>query len=91
MAKVVKVVNVENLTDEERGRLVKALKETSNSLARAEGEREYVSESIKKISDDLKLPKKMVSKLVKVHHKQNFDEEVAEHEQFEKLYKVVVK
>lgn len=91
MAKAVQVVNVENLTDEERSRLVKALKETSNSLARAEGEREYVSESIKKISTDLKLPKKMVSKLVKVHHKQNFDEEVAEHEQFERLYKTVTK
>jgi hypothetical protein len=50
-----------------------------------------VSESIKKISTDLKLPKKMVSKLVKVHHKQNFDEEVAEHEQFERLYKTVTK
>jgi hypothetical protein len=91
MAGAVKVVNVENLTDEERGRLVKALKETSNSLARAEGEQEYVREAIKKIADDLKLPKKTVTKLVKVHHKQNFDEECLEHEQFEKLYKIVTK
>lgn len=91
MAAAVKVVNVENLTEEQRAILVRALKETSNSLSRAEGEREYVRESIKKISDELKLPKKMVSKLVKVHHKQNFDEEVAEQEQFQHLYKVVTK
>lgn len=86
-----KVVNVENLTEQERGRLMTALKEMSSSLARAEGERTYVSEATKKVSEDLKLPKKVVSKLVKVFHKQNFDQEVAEHEEFEKFYKAVVK
>lgn len=91
MAQVVHTVNVENLSSEERTRLVQALKETSNALSRATGEKEFVREAIKKLSDDLKLPKKMVSKLVKVHHKQNFDEEVAEHEQFEKLYKAATK
>lgn len=87
----VKVVNVENLTDQERGQLMTALKEMSNALARAEGERTYVAEATKKIAEDLKLPKKVVSKLTKVYHKQNFDQEVAENEQFEKFYKAVVK
>ena len=62
MSQAVKVVNVENLTPEERTRLVQALKETSNALSRATGEKEFVRESIKKLSDDLKLPKKMISK-----------------------------
>jgi hypothetical protein len=37
------------------------------------------------------LPKKLVAKMVKVYHKQNYDEEVATHEQFETLYETIVK
>jgi len=33
----------------------------------------------------------LVAKVVKVYHKQNFDEEVAVHEQFETLYESVIK
>lgn len=84
-------VNVENLTTEERARLVAALREMSNSFARATGEREFIRESTKKIADDLKLPKKLIGKLVQAYNKQNFDEQVLEHEQFEKLYKAVIK
>ncbi len=86
-----KVVHVENLTEEERTRLVKALKDASDSRTRVEAEGEFAREVVKKIADDLKLTKKLVNKLAKVYHKQNFDEEVAEHEQFELLYKTVVK
>lgn len=82
---------VRSLSQEEKDRLLKAIKEMSNSLARAEGEAEYVREATKKISDDVKLDKKLVTKLVRAHHKQNFDELVAIQDQFEDLYKAVVK
>ena len=82
---------VTSLSQEQKDRLLKAIKEMSNSLARAEGEAEYVREATKKIADDVKLSKKLVNKLVKVYHKQNFDEEVAIHDQFEDLYKALVK
>lgn len=82
---------VRSLSQEEKDRLLKAIKEMSNSLARAEGEREYVSEATKKISDDVKLSKKLVSKLVKTFHKQNFEEEVAINNEFEDLYNSLVK
>ncbi len=84
-------VTVPSLSGEEKQKLSAALTETSKSLARAQGEKEYVREAIKKVSTDLKLPKKLVAKLVKVHYRQNFDEEVAEHEEFERLYQTVVK
>lgn len=84
-------VTIPTLSSEEKQQLFAALTETSKSLARACGEKEYVREAIKKVSDDLKLPKKLVSKLVKVHYKQNFDEECASNEEFEKLYQTVVK
>jgi hypothetical protein len=60
-------------------------------LTRQEGEKDYIKESITRICNDLKLPKKLVTRLVKVYHKQNYDEEVATHEQFEQLYETIVK
>lgn len=92
MAKAAKQpVDVESLTDEQRSKLMTVLKETSNSLARAESEREYVRDAKKALVKDLGLSTKMVSKLVKVHHKQSFDQEQHEHEEFEKLYLKVTK
>ena len=85
------VVHVENLTEDQRGRLVKALKDASDSHVRSEAESEYLREVVKKIAEDLKIPKKLVNALAKVYHKQNFDEVVEENKQFEQLYKTAVK
>lgn len=82
---------VRSLSQEEKDRLFKAIKEMSNSMARATGEAEYQREATKAIADDVKLSKKLVSKLVKVYHKQNFEEVVAIEDEFEDLYKAVVK
>lgn len=75
----------------DRDKLFKVVKECSDSMTRIEGENDLIKESISDISKQLQLPKKLVSRLVKVYHKQNFDEEVAVHEQFETLYETVVK
>jgi len=75
----------------DREKLLGVLKECSNSLTRMEGEKDYIKEATTNIAKDLQLPKKLVSKMVKVYHKQNYDEEVAVHEQFETLYETVVK
>jgi Trm5-related predicted tRNA methylase len=75
----------------DRDKLLGVLKELSASMARIEGERSFMKEASADISDQLKIPKKLVSKMAKVYHKQNYDEEVAVHEQFETLYESVVK
>jgi hypothetical protein len=50
-----------------------------------------VRESITETAKAMQLPKQLVSRLIKVYHKQNYDEEIAVHEQFETLYETVVK
>ena len=75
----------------DREKLLKVLRECSGSMTRLEGEKDSIKESVTQICNDLKLPKKIVSRLVKVYHKQNYDEEVATHEQFEQLYETIVK
>jgi uncharacterized FlgJ-related protein len=60
--------------------------EISSSLTRIEGERDFIREAIKNISEEYQLNKKTFRKLVKTYHKQNFSNEVADHEEFEQMY-----
>jgi hypothetical protein len=76
---------------EDRKKLLDVLRECSASMTRIEGEKDYIKESVNDICKKLDLPKRLVSRMVKVYHKQNYDEEVAVHEQFETLYETIVK
>jgi hypothetical protein len=72
-------------------KLLDMLREASNSLTRIESERDLIREMKSKVCDELQLEKKVINRMVKVYHKQTFQEEVAEHEQFETLYESIVK
>ncbi len=87
----VQQLTINQLSAPDREKLFKIVQECSNSLTRIDGEQDYIREAIAETAKQMQLPKKMVAKLVKVYHKQNFDEEVAVHEQFENLYESVVK
>ncbi len=76
---------------EDRKKLLDVLRECSASMTRMEGEKDYIKESLNDICKNLQLPKRLVARMVKVYHKQNYDEEVAVHEQFETLYETIVK
>ena len=87
----VKQITINQLSEPDRDKLFKVIKECSDSITRQDAEKDFVRESIADTSKNMQLPKKLVARLVKVYHKQNFDEEVAVHEQFETLYETVVK
>jgi len=87
----VQQLTINQLSAPDREKLFKIVQECSNSMTRIDGEKDYIREAITETAKQMQLPKKMVAKLVKVYHKQNFDEEVAVHEQFETLYESVVK
>jgi len=87
----VQQLSINQLSQPDREKLFKIIKECSDSMTRIDGEQDFIRESITETSKQMQLPKKLVARLVKVYHKQNFDEEVAVHEQFETLYETVVK
>ena len=76
---------------EDRQKLLKVIKDCSDSMTRAKSEKDFVREAVAEISEELEVPKRLVNRMVKVYHKQNYDEEVATHEQFEQLYETIVK
>jgi hypothetical protein len=87
----VKQLTINQLSEPDKEKLFKVIKECSDSMTRQDAEKDFVRESIAETAKNMQLPKKLVARLVKVYHKQNFDEEVAVHEQFETLYETVVK
>jgi hypothetical protein len=66
------------------------LAEISNSMTRVDAEKDLIRETIKDMSDQFQLSKKTLNKMARVYHKQNFQQEVAGHEEFEALYEQVV-
>jgi hypothetical protein len=78
-----------NLTPADKLKLEGALKDMSASMARVEAERDLQKNVIGDICEELDLNKKVFRKLAKTYHKQNFDQEVATHEEFEQLYETV--
>lgn len=74
----------------DRLKIKKMLGEISGSMTRMEAERDLIRETIKEMSQQFQLPKKTLSRMAKVYHKQNYTQEVAEHEEFEDLYETIV-
>jgi len=73
----------------DRKKIESALQEISNSLTRAEAERDFIKEVIKTTCEEHDLDKKIFRRMAKVYHRRNYSEEVAEHEQFETLYETI--
>ena len=69
-----------------RKSIKRCLDELSSSMTRIEGERELIKEAITNICEEYELSKKTFRRLAKTYHKQNFSNEVAEHEEFETMY-----
>lgn len=76
---------------EDRKKIKDAVQEISNSLTRVEAERDLIREIIKDVSDNHKIPRKIISKIAKTYHKQNLNQEIADHEDFVDLYDTVTK
>lgn len=74
---------------EQRKAIRKVLDELSNCMTRIEGERDYISETIKKLSEEYEINKKVLRRMAKTYHKQNFSKEIAENEEFETMYEQV--
>jgi phenylpyruvate tautomerase PptA (4-oxalocrotonate tautomerase family) len=79
------------LLDEDKKQIKSAIQEASNSLLRIDAEKDLIKEITETLFDTYKIPKKTISKIIRVYHKQSFNEEVASNEEFEDLYQSVTK
>lgn len=63
-----------------------AIEEISIHFQKIETENLAIKDVIDSIYDQYKLPKKIVKRLAKVHHKNTFSQQVVEDKEFEALY-----
>jgi hypothetical protein len=75
----------------DKAKVVGCLQEVSNSLTRIEAERDLIKEILQKMQDECEIPKKLSRKIAKVYHKRNYEEEVAQQNDFVDLYEIVAK
>ncbi len=74
----------------DRLKLKNQLAEGTYCLERVAAEREALKEIVAGIEEDFEIPKKVVNRLIKTMYKRDFAKEVAEHEDFETLYEMIV-
>jgi hypothetical protein len=68
-----------------------AIEESCNSKVRQDAEKALQKEIFETIKEELNIPKKIFNKMVSVYYKANFQEEVAQSEDFQILYEKVMK
>lgn len=65
--------------------------EVNDAMVRKSAEQKFISESIKIISDDFQIPKKIIQKMAKIYFNQNFDQVTAEDEAVATAYETIMK
>lgn len=75
---------------EDKRKIKSALTDASDSMYRIAAERDNIKEIINTVSKDYNIPKKIVSKMVKTYHKESYDKERAEADDFENYYESIV-
>ncbi len=75
----------------DREKILGCLQEISNSLTRIEAERDLIKDILQRMQDEFEMPKKLSRKLARVYHKRNFEEEVADQNDFQEVYETVAK
>lgn len=76
---------------EDRKRIRKVLGEISDSMTRIEAERNLISQTLDLLVEEYDIPKKTFSKLSKLNHKANADQEFAALDELETIYEEVFK
>jgi len=82
------MTTISNPTDQIK--IKKMLSEISDSFTRIEAERDLIKETIEALSDDFDIDKKILRKMARIYHKQNYSTVEAEQEELALLYESVV-
>jgi putative protein kinase ArgK-like GTPase of G3E family len=77
-------------TTDELDTLKKGMRELSDVYTMQEAQRDTVKSIIDELYQELKIPKKLIRKISKTYHKQNFSEVVAEQQELELFFEGIV-
>lgn len=75
---------------EDQKKIRQVMETISDSYTRIEAERDLIKDEIAGLAEKYELPKKLLSKMARTFHKNNYDEKAAEEEDFQNLYETIV-
>jgi len=61
------------------------VREISGSKTRIEGERDYIKEAVKELSEKHQIPKKLLNKFISDYHKSKFAESIGTNDEYQAL------
>ena len=82
-------VSINSLTETQKTDLKNAIREMNDSMTRVASERDFQKEALNNAADKTGVDKKIIRRMAKVYHRQNFTQEREEHEEFETLYETI--
>ena len=65
------------------------MNEISASYTRIDAERDFIKDAVESLSEDVGIPKKYLSKMAKIFHKENVSELISEIEDIEALIETI--
>lgn len=75
----------------DRKHIMDVMDEISASKTRAEAERDFQKEAINELHDKFKIPKRLLNRFAKAHHKASYTEELAVDSDFEAMVEILAK
>ena len=66
-----------------------ALHQISDSMTRMDAEKDHIKDILQLVQDETDVPKKYVSKMARIYHKQNLQQVKMENEDLEALYETI--
>lgn len=75
---------------DDRKKIMDAMGEISASMTRVEGEKSYIKETIADLHEKFGIPKKMLNRFARAHHKSSFHEELGADDEFEAMCQTLV-
>lgn len=79
-----------NLNEEQLKRLKGAIRELDVAMTQIQNQKEHIKQIISDVHDEIDIEKKLVRKMAKVYHKQNFATVKMENGEFEEFYESVI-
>jgi hypothetical protein len=77
------------LSDEEITKLKTGIREMSDLMTIMDSQKSAMKETLDSLFEDIKIPKKILRKLAKSYHQNNYSEVVLENSEFQTLYEGV--
>jgi hypothetical protein len=75
---------------QDRAAIKAVMRDISDAMTMIEAKREFIKEELKALAEKYEMPVKLLRKMARAYHRQTFEKEKQEMEDFEALYESII-